>query len=137
MFRGRNFLIQALVSTAPETWETIAGGRNVSMTLNGENVDVTHQGTMPWRQLFEDSGVRSMSLKISGVFNSHASMARAIQRQMSGTISAYRVISDAGDEFAGNFMITSIERSAEYKDAEQYSISLESSGEIIFTPASS
>ena len=78
-----------------------------------------------------------MSLSISGIFNDDDSMQRAIDAQMAGTIDAYQVVSDAGDTFAGNFMITTIERNAEYNDAEQYSISLESSGEVVYTPDSS
>ena len=137
MYKGREFLIQALTAVVPETWETMAGGRSVSMTLNGETVDITDQQTAPWRVLLADAGIRSMSLSISGVFNDDASQARAIARQMAATIDAYQVISEAGDSFAGDFQISTVERSGEYSDAEQFSISLESSGEIIYTPASS
>ena len=102
MYKGREFLIQALTGLAPEVWETIAGGRSVSMTLNGETVDITHQQTAPWRTLLEDAGIRSMSLSISGVFNDDTSMERAIQRQLAASIDMYQVISEHGDVFQGN-----------------------------------
>ena len=137
MYRGRNFLIQALVSAVPETWETIAGGRSVSMSINSETVDITSQQSAPWMTLLADAGIRNMSLSISGVFNDDDSMERAYERVISGSIDMYQIISDAGDTFTGNFQLTTVERSAEYNDAEQYSISLESSGEILYTPASS
>ena len=137
MYKGREFLIQALVGLAPEVWETMAGGRSVSMTLNGETVDITDQQTAPWRVLLADAGIRSMSLSISGVFNDDQSLDRAIQRQLAASIDAYQVISERGDTFTGNFQLTTVERSAEYSDAEQFSISLESSGEVLYTPASS
>ena len=78
-----------------------------------------------------------MSLSISGVFNNDASLERAIQRQLAASIDAYQVVSELGDIFTGNFQIVTVERSGEYNAAEMYSISIESSGEIIYTPASS
>jgi TP901-1 family phage major tail protein len=136
MFLGRELLIERLVAVAPETWEVMAGGRSVSASLNGETVDITTQQSAPWRTLLADAGIRSMALSISGVFNDDDSMERAIVAQMEATLDMYRVTSEAGDSFMAKFQVVSVERSGEYNADEQYSISMESSGEVIFTPAS-
>lgn len=133
-FRGRAFLIQRIIGGAGVT---IAGGRSKSMSINNEQVDVTTSDNMPWRTLLADAGVKSMSLSISGVYVDDASLDQAIEDQLAQSINDFIIISDRGDAFTGPFMYASLERSAEYNDAEQYSISLESAGEIVYTPASS
>ena len=133
-FKGREFLIQRITGGVGVT---IAGGRSKSMSINNEQVDVTQSDNMPWRVLLEDAGVKSMSLSISGVFIDDPSLDQAMQDCLAQSIDDYINISGRGDAFAGPFMYASIERSAEYNDAEQYSISLESAGEIVYTPASS
>jgi len=132
-FKGREFLIQRVVGAVPVT---IAGGRSKSLSINNELVDVTTSDNAPWRVILADAGISSMSISISGVFTDAASLQQAMQDTLARTVDDYVIISELGDSFVGEFMITSLERSGEYNDAEQYSITLESSGEPVYTPAS-
>ena len=47
----------------------------------------------------------------------------------------YKLTSGLGDTFVGNFQINSLERNGEYNGAEQFSTSLASAGDIVYTAA--
>jgi TP901-1 family phage major tail protein len=132
---GKDFLIQRETAT-PGQYATIGFLRSTSMSINNETVDVTTKDDMPWRQLLAECGVRSMSLSGAGVFSDNATVNSVITDVMAGTIGNYQIISGHGDKFTGLFQPVSFERSGEYNDSEQYSITLESGGEITFTAPS-
>lgn len=118
----------------PETFTTIACMRSTSLSLNNEQIDVTSKCDTPWRELIE-GGIRSMSLSLSGIFNDDATIDSINDIALAGTIKNYEIVSERGDSYTGAFQISSFERSGEYNDAEQYSVSLESSGTITHTDA--
>jgi TP901-1 family phage major tail protein len=133
-FKGRELLIQRVEGGVATT---IAGGRSKSISINNEMVDVTTSDNAPWRRLLADAGISSLSFSISGVFTDDASLAQAMEDTLARTIDQYVIVSENGDSFTGDFQITSLERSGEYNDAEQYSMTIESSGEPVYLPASS
>lgn len=132
-FCGKDFLIQRL-TTPPSTYTTIAGMRSTSMTINNEQVDVTDKGDTPWRQLL-DCGIRSMEMSASGIFSDAEVLATIMQDVVDGAIEQFKLISGNGDTFVGLFLIQSCERSGEYNQAEQYTLSLASAGAVTYTPA--
>lgn len=115
-------------------YETIAGMKSTSCSINNEQVDVTEKGSIPWRQLLP-VGIRSMELSASGVFTSDQSIADIMNDVMNGAIDTFQVSSGNGDTFVGPFLVASAERSGEYNGAEQYTLSLASAGLITYTPA--
>jgi len=133
-YKGSLFLIQVGSGGGGETFTTVACARSTSFSLNSEQIDVTSKCTMPWKTLIE-GGIRSASASFSGIFNNDATLATMITKARDGVISNFKLVSARGDSFTGAFQVTSMERSGEYNDAEQYSFSLESSGAITFTPA--
>lgn len=130
---GKNFLIQKLDAT---NYVTIGGMRSNSMTINNEQVDVTTKGTMSWRQL-KDCGVRSMTISGEGVFTDNSVLNDVQESAITdgSTIAEFKLISDHGDEFAGEFLIASFERTGDYNNSETFSMTLESAGEITYTAA--
>lgn len=113
---------------------TIAGMRSTSMSINNEQVDVTDKGDVPWRQLLA-VGIRSMELSAAGVFSDGAVIGDIMNDVTSGAIVEFKIISGRGDYFVGLFLVASCERSGEYNQAEQYTLSLASAGAIVYTPA--
>lgn len=121
------------VCTVALPYETIAGMKSTSMSINNEQVDVTDKGDVPWRQLLA-VGIRSMELSASGVFSSAYALNDIMTDVTSGAIQTFKVISGRGDSFLGSFLVSSCERSGEYNGAEQYSLSLASAAAIAYTP---
>lgn len=133
---GKDFLIQKEDLVTPLTYNTVAALRSTGMSINNEQVDVTEKGSMPWRQLIE-CGVRTISLTGAGIFTDDATHDELVADAMTDgqTIRNFQIVSGRGDKFAGPFQIASLERTGEYNGAEEYSISLESAGAIVYTPA--
>lgn len=111
---------------------TIAGMRSTSLSINNEQVDVTDKDDGQWRQLLQ-CGIRSMELSAAGMFTDAAIMRDIMADVVAGAINAFRIVSGAGDEFQGNYLVASCERSGEYNQAEQYTLSLASAGAITYT----
>lgn len=137
-YKGRLFLVKRGQGDGPpETFTTVGGMRSTGMTINNETVDVTDKGSAPWRELLAGAGLKSMSISLAGVFKNDAEL-KALQQRILATdgtdILNFQIISESGDKFVGAFQITSLERTGEHVGEEQYSISLESSGAITFTP---
>ena len=119
---------------ASQPYQTVAGMRSTSMSINNEQVDVTEKGSVPWRQLLA-VGIRSMELSASDIFSDAYSMDEMQNDSMNGTIATFKIISGRGDSFLGSFLVGTMERNGEYNGAEQYSLSLASSGTIAYTAA--
>lgn len=133
-FKGSDFLIQVGDGGDPtENFTDLTAIRDNSMSINGEQVDITDKGSSGWRELLAECGINSMSLAGSGVFSDSAQVALLQGHKLNRTHVNLKITSGNGDEFAGTFEVASFERSSTYNDAEQYSISLESAGVIGYT----
>lgn len=129
---GRLILVKA--NTSGVTFETIAGARTKSLTINSEQVDVTNSDSAgQWRTLLAGAGVKSMSISLAGVFEDDTAFGTAIGWALAGTISDWQLVYPGLGTFEGPFQIASSDLSGEYNAEAQYSFSLESGGEITFT----
>jgi len=134
-YSGKDFLIQVESATTPGTFVTLGGLSTNGLTINNEAVDITDKGDMPWRVLLAGCGLRSMSVKGSGMVSNDSVFKQVQASILAGTILNYRLVSGAGDKFVGGFLVTSFERSGEKNNAEMFSASFESSGVPAYTPA--
>lgn len=76
-------------------------------------------------------GLRSCSLSGSGLLQRQDSHQACLQVAMDGSIGNYRIaFADTGISLTGPFLLTTFEGPGEYTDAQQYSIFLESAGDI-------
>lgn len=125
---GKDLLIKKETAT-PGTYATIAGQRSTSFSINQEQIDVTDKDDSRWRKLLE-GGVRSMSLSTSGLLQSAAAHGALVTAAAAGTIANYQIVYADGLTFTGAFQIASLEGSGEYTDSQQFSLTLESAGDI-------
>jgi TP901-1 family phage major tail protein len=102
------------------------------MTLNNEQVDTTSKDGTYWRQMVA-GGVRSMSISGGGIMDSSTHVKAMRTAAMNNTLNNYRLINTDGDYFQGQFQVTSWGESGEYNGAHEYTLTLESSGDIAFT----
>lgn len=127
---GKDFLLKSGDGANPEVFTTIGGLRSTSLSINGEEVDITNQGSQQWKELLDGAGIVSMSVSGSGVFTNSAAENLALTRCLGRTLANYQV-SDGIRTFTGKFKITKMERAGEYKGEQTWSVSLASSGAIV------
>jgi len=114
-------------------YRTIAALKSNSLSLNNEQVDVSDKDDGQWRELLGGCGLSSMELSGSGSFTNAASHKQMMADYTSRYVGLFRVISGAGDIFSGNFLCSTLERSGELNQAEQFTIGLASAGAITYT----
>jgi TP901-1 family phage major tail protein len=109
--------------------------RSTGMTINGEQVDVTTKDDGEWRQLLESCGIKSMSITLAGAMTDEAKLNEMIADVVASLHSNYQITSDLDDSFEGAFETATFERSGEVGADEQFSVTLESAGDVEYTPA--
>lgn len=130
---GKDFLLQSGDGGSPEAFTTIGGLRSSAITINGENIDVTDQNSGQWQELLSGAGISKVSISGSGVFNNTANEQAAITHCINKTINNFQIIDGTGKAFKGGFKISKLERKGDYKGAQEYSMSLESSGVVSYS----
>ena len=128
--KGRAMVLKVGDGATSEAFTTIGGMRANTVTINGETVDITDKDSAGWRQLLAAAGVKSVSIQGNGVFKDSAAEATIRAYALAQSIDNYQLAFEDGDYFAGAFQITSLEYTGEYNGARQYSLQLESSGEV-------
>ncbi len=132
---GKDFLVQAEDQTVPATYNTVGSMRDTSLSIANEAVDVTDKSAANSRQLLGECGVNTMSISGAGLFSDELAVEELHALSLTGAIVNLRLISDAGDMYAGPFQVASFERNGTYNGAEEFSISFESAAAITYTPA--
>jgi len=134
--KGRLFVIKRGDGATSEAFTTIAGIRTTSLTINNEPVEITSKDSAGYRTYAADFGVVSMSISGSGVFDDDTALRAAQTACLDQQLENYEILDGTtADKFSGSFMVTSIEYGGEYNGEVTWSLSLESSGTVIFTEA--
>lgn len=130
---GKNILVKH-DSNGSGVFVTLGGGRTKSMTINGEQINVTDSdSTGLQRELLDGGGVKSMSISYAGVFKAGAAEKACIARALSGAIVEHQFIYPGLGTFEGAFQTTQAQLNGEYNGEAQFSLSFESAGVITFT----
>lgn len=133
--KGRDLLLK-IDQTGSGSFVTVAGLRSNALTFNAETVDVSHQESAgQWRELLTGAGLKSASLRGSGIFKDAASDAAIRDCFFSGTIRAWQVIVPDFGVIEGAFQITSLEFGARHDSEVTFELALESAGLLTFTAA--
>jgi len=112
----------------------IAAMRAVSFNINSEIVDVTSadQVSTRWRALLAATGVKSMSITLSGVLKDVATHDQMIDDVIAQTTDTYGLTVSTLGSFEGTFQMASFEANGEYNGAAQFTMTLESAGDITY-----
>lgn len=136
--------LRILQNTSGTAYVVVGSARSESLSLNNEPVDVTAKnslsGSKVFRELLEQGGVQSVSVKMDAVYDTSTFAKQMQDRALANTHHTFRIempggTADGGGYFQGIFMIASLERSGDYNNAATESYSLESAGEVTFTAA--
>lgn len=125
------------------SYESVAGMRTNSITLNNESVDITNKDSVNgsdklFRELLEKGGMQTVSISGEAVFVDATTYETFRDRALGNTHHSYRVeipgaSTAAGGYYQGTFMIASHDLSGGYNDSVTYNLTLESAGEVTFT----
>lgn len=122
-------------ATSAEVFTTLAGLRTSSIKANADEIDVTNIGSAQWKEILDASGILSMTISGSGVFQDETTQAQAMTDFLAQSLKNYQIIDGAsGNVFQGKYKIKSLERAGDYKGAVTWQLSLVSSGPVTYTP---
>ena len=121
--------------TSDGQFETIAGLRATRVSFNAEPVEVTSLDSEGgWRELLAGAGVRSAAISGSGVFRDAGTDERARQLFFNGLTPDFQVIIPDFGVVQGPFQVSALEYAGSLNGEATFELSLQSAGELVFTP---
>lgn len=126
----------AFTALTIEAFNTIGGLRSSSNAFNTEAIDVSNHGTNQWKKIKDGAGMRSSSISGSGVYNAEDNFKQMEVDAFANKLQCLAFVDIAGGRiYSGCYKVTSVENSGEYDGEAAYSMSAESSGEVVLYQA--
>lgn len=120
--------------TLDETFQTIAGLRSTTFTLNAEEIDITNQDSAQWKEVLSGAGIKSVTVAGSGIFKDETTFKKARTIMLAQSLRNWKVcVNTDGDYWMGCFKLTSLEQAGDYNNESSYSLSLAGSGAFTYT----
>jgi TP901-1 family phage major tail protein len=130
--KGRDLLLK-LDAAGTGSFTAVAGLRSNAISFNAGAVDATSQESAgQWRELLAGAGIKSASIRGSGIFRDAASDAAIRSLFFGGTIRSWQVVVPDFGTLTGPFQIASLEFAGRYEGEVTFDLALESAGEISF-----
>ena len=129
--KGSAFLLKISDDGAPANYDTVAGLRTTQMSVTGETVVITSKQSGGWRELLSGAGIRSVSVSAAGIFLGSAAEARIRTNAMAGTLGDYELSFEDGEKLQGQFLIQRLDYAGDFNGERNYTMQLESSGEVV------
>jgi len=129
--KGAAFLLKISNGAAPAVYQTVAGLRTTQMSINSDTVVITSKDSGGWRELLSGAGVRSVSVSAAGIFLGSAAEAQVRTNAMAGTLDDYELSFEDGSKLQGKFLIQKLDYSGDFNGERNYTMQLESSGEVL------
>ena len=129
--RGSAFLLKVGDGASPPAYATVAGLRTTQLSVNGETVVVTSKDSGGWRELLSGAGVRSVSVSGAGVFTGSAAETRLKANALAGVLDDYELSFESGERMRGRFLVSRLDYAGDFNGERSYTLSLESSGEVV------
>lgn len=129
--KGSAFLLKVSNGAEPPLYQTVAGLRTTQMSVNGDAVNVTTKDSGGWRELLSGAGVRSVSASGAGIFTGSEAELKIKNNALAGLIDDYELSFESGERVRGKFLVTRLDYAGDYNGERSYTMSLESSGEVV------
>jgi TP901-1 family phage major tail protein len=132
--KGSDLLLK-LDTTGAGTFVTIGGIINARMDVSVESAEVTNQGSPgKFRELLEGAGIKQMTVSGSGTFDTVAPQSILRQVILDGLHREWQVIVPGEGTYQAPFQVTRYQRTGQHDRDVTFDITLESAGQIVFTP---
>lgn len=125
-YAGRNITL---------VWNSAAilGVREKGISIAGEPINVTSDEDNGWRTLLAEAGENQIDVSLSGVTKD----TRLKTDWFAGTRTrAVTITWPNGDTLTGDFYLATLNLTGPYNDAETFEATIQSTGEVVFTPYS-
>jgi len=129
--RGSAFLLKLGSGGPTPTYATVAGLKTTQLSINGDAVAITNKDSGGWRELLSGAGVRSVSVAASGIFTGGAAEVQLKGLALSGGIAPYELSFESGERMQGSFVVSRLEYAGDFNGERNYTLALESSGEVV------
>ena len=129
--RGSAFLLKIGSGGVTPTYATVAGLKTTQLSINGDPVVITNKGSGGWRELLTGAGVRSVSVAASGIFTGSTAEVQVRGLALSGSLEDYELSFESGERMRGRFLVTRLEYAGDFNGERNYTMALESSGEVV------
>ena len=129
---GRDMLLKISDGAETPVFQTVAGLRARTVSLNAKTVDATDSDSGGWRELLAGGGVKSLSVSGSGVFRDAASDALMRAAFFAQDARYWQIIVPGFGVFSGAFLIAALEYAGQHDGEATFAITLASSGEVSF-----
>ncbi len=129
--KGSAFLLKISDGASPAVYRTVAGLRTTQMSISGDAVVITSKDSGGWREMLSGAGVRSVSVSAAGIFLGSSAEAQIRANAMSGTLDDYELSFEDGEKLRGRFLVQKLDYSGDFNGERNYTLSLESSGEVV------
>lgn len=121
-------------SGLPENFTEIGGLQNHRITLRNNPARHHHANiNNAWEESLPNSGRQVVTISGQGIFTDSAAEESLRAQAFSSSANNFQISLGNGDSITGAFSVISYERYASMEGATEYQISLQSTGEIIFT----
>jgi TP901-1 family phage major tail protein len=132
-YLGKDMLLKVESATTPGTYTVIGGMRTNDVNIKPGYLETTTKDGSRWKSQIE-GGIRSASFSGAGVFINETQQKRVTALAVAGTIANWQLVAPNGDLFQGAFAITDWKSSGGHDGIQDFSFSLESAGDLTFTP---
>lgn len=128
---GSAFLLKIGDGGEMPAFTTVAGLKTTQLSINGDAVAVTNKDSGGWRDLLGGAGVRSVSVAASGIFTGSNAETQVRALALTGALEDYQLSFESGERMQGRFLVTRLEYAGDFNGERNYTLALESSGEVI------
>lgn len=131
--KGSAFLLKIGSGSGGEavTYATVAGLKTTQLAINGDPIAITHKGSGGWRELLSGAGIRSVSVAASGIFTGSAAEVDMRSLALTGELENYELSFESGERMRGKFLVTRLEYAGDFNGERNYTLALESSGQVV------
>ena len=131
-YSGRDFLVKvADPDVSPSSFNTLGGLRSGTITINDNPVDITNVASNGFQEWLADGGVFAVTVSGDGIYDGTGTGASLVHSAaVNRTYLEVQVNSGANDYFVMDAVVESFERNGSYDDAEGFSVTFSSHGQV-------
>lgn len=118
--------------TPTEIFSAIGGMRVTQMTVSHALLDASTRASGVWRQAVGNTGTRSVTVSGTGIFTDSTAEETLRAVAFAGSARNFQLAFGNGDVLQCAFLVTHYERIGAYDDAENFAVTLESTGDVVF-----
>lgn len=131
-YKGRDVVLKIGNGGLPvENFHVIGGLRVTRLLAERDASDASSIASGPWRALHEVGGLRRVSIQGEGIVRDSTGEALLRAQAIGGNAVNCQLHFGNGEQLSGAFIVTRYESIGDVREAEQFSVTLESAGTVV------